>query len=136
MVVEPYRPDEDWAKPITFIEERLVSKQVEGIAVPRIHKHLTNTYFGDLAMWIRLGGHWKKRTLYEGPHEGYIAYDIDEEAEAQRKEDEQFDPEEEIDLEEYGATLGPCLKRVLKAEYYFVAAVYPSEREATPNSLY
>lgn len=58
-------------------------KRVEGVAVPGAHKHLTNVYFGDPAVWVRISGHWKKRAPYEGLREGYIAYDIDEEAEAQ-----------------------------------------------------
>lgn len=142
VATEPYRHDEDWAKPLMSIEERLVPKQVEGIAVPRIHKHLTNAYFGDPTTWIRITGHWRKRAPYEGPWEGYIAYYIDEEAKAKRKaelagkEEESVDLEEEVDLEEYGATLGPCLKMVLKVEDLFVIALQPGEQEAGPNALY
>lgn len=57
VATKPYRLDEDCAKPLTAIEERLVSKHVEGIVVPRVHKHLTNAYFGDPAVWIWLTGH-------------------------------------------------------------------------------
>lgn len=125
---EPYRRDEDWAKPLAAMEERLVPKRVEGVAVPRNHKHLTNAYFGYPAVWVRIPGHWKKRASYEGPREGYVAYNIDEEAEARKKaesankEEEPEDLEAELDLEEYGATLGPCLKMVLKTEDLFIIA--------------
>lgn len=39
-------------------------------------------------------------------------------------------------MEEYGAMLGPCLKRVLKAEDQFMVAVYRGERKVGPNLLY
>lgn len=123
------------------MEERLVLKRVEGVAVPRIHKHLTNAYFGDPAMWVRVSGHWRKRAPYEGPREGYVAYDIDEEAESRRraentnKEEELVDLEKELDLEVYGVTLCPCLKMVLKIDL-FVLASQSGEVEAGPNSLY
>lgn len=139
---EPYRRDEDWAKPLQCMEERLVPKRVEGVVVRKIHKHLTNAYFGDLAVWVRISSHWKKRAPYEGLQEGYIAYDIDEEAEAKRKaenakkEEEPIDLEKELDLEEYGATLGPCLKMVLKMEDLFIIASQPGELEVEPNLLY
>lgn len=139
---EPYERDEDWGKPLAAMEERLVPKRVEGVVVPRTHKHLTNAYFGDLAVWVWISGHWKKRAPYEGLREGYVAYDIDEEAEARRKaenankEEELVDLEEELDLEEYGATLGPCLTMVLKTEDLFIIASQAGELEARPNSLY
>lgn len=139
---EPYRRDDDWAKPLAAMEEQLVPKRVEGVAVPRIHKHLTNVYFGDTTVWVRVLGYWKKQAPYEGAREGYVAYDIDEEAEARRKDEniikevEPVDLEEEFNLEEYGATLGPCLKMVLKAEDLFVIAFEAGEVEAGPNSLY
>lgn len=136
---EPYRQDEGWAKPLTFMEERLVPKRVEGLVVPRIHKHLTNAYFKDPTVWVRIVGHWKKQDPYEGFQEGYVAYDIDEEAEAKRKVESinsEEEPGEELDLEEYEATLGPCLKIVLKTEDLFIIATQPSELEAKPNSLY
>lgn len=41
-----YRPNEAWTDPITSPEERLVKKHMEGIVIPRIHKHLTNAYSG------------------------------------------------------------------------------------------
>lgn len=76
---------------------------------------------------MRITGHWRKRAPYKGFCEGYIAYDIDEEAEAKRKaefaeKEEELVDLEEVDLEEYGATLGLCLKMVLKDEDLFVIA--------------
>lgn len=79
---ELYRRDEERAKPFAAMEERLVLKQVEGVVVPKNHKHLTNAYFGEPTVWVRVSGHWKKRAPYEGLQEGCVAYDIDEEAEA------------------------------------------------------
>lgn len=128
VVKEPYQRDEEWAKPFVAMEERLVPKQVEGVADPSNHKHLTNVYFGEPAVWVQVSGNWKNRVPYESLREGYVAYDIDEKAEARRraestnKEKEPIDLEAKLDLEEYGATLGPCLKMVLKTEDLFIIA--------------
>lgn len=54
---EPFWRDEEWAKPFTAMEEWLVLKWVEGVAVLRIHKHLSNAYFGDPAVWVRVSRH-------------------------------------------------------------------------------
>lgn len=46
------------------------------------------------------------------------------------------DLEDELNLEEYGATLEPCLKMILKTEDLFVIASGAGKMEVGPNSLY
>lgn len=68
-----YRLDENWVELVTSIEKRLAMKHMEGIIIPHIHKHITNSYFGALALWVRLGGYRRQKTPYEESCAGYLA---------------------------------------------------------------
>lgn len=81
-------------------EERLAEKWVEGIAVPWIHKHLTNAVFGTPALWRRMGGHWHYVAPYEGIKRGYIAKDLDAEAQAEKENQAEEQDELQKDDEE------------------------------------
>lgn len=60
----------------------------------------------------------------EGATKGFVAYDIDEEAKAKQEplNEEKLNLEdiEEINLEEYDATIGPPLKMIIKPNVVFV----------------
>ena len=82
------------------LEELLARKHIEGISVPKVHKHLTNALFNTLTLWVRINDYWKLKAPNKGRLEGHVAYEIDEEGKETKGGTTQEKDEVQGDMEE------------------------------------